>query len=292
VPLVFQAFNWEHGVYLGATMGSETTAAAAGKAVGEVRRDPMAMLPFCGYNMGDYFAHWLRIGRAPRQPAAHLPRQLVPQGRDGKFLWPGFGENMRVPEQPAPATDGKAGPRRPKIKQLPTLRIPGGMAFGTGEHATTASCLRFLADLSDDLPSGRWTMLDLGTGTGILALAAVRLGAARAEGIDYDPHAVRTAKTNARANATGRAAVFRKDDVLAWKPAEKHAVVTANLFSELLLAILPKIRRAVRIGGHVILSGILRTQESSVVSALPTAGLRLLKVTRRGKWIALLARRE
>jgi phosphoenolpyruvate carboxykinase (GTP) len=121
VPLITEAFDWQHGVFLGSIMASETTAAAAG-AVGKLRRDPFAMLPFCGYNMADYFAHWLEIGQ--QTDAANLPRLFYVnwfrKGPDGKFLWPGYGENSRVLEWVFERCAGRGAAVETAIGYLPS----------------------------------------------------------------------------------------------------------------------------------------------------------------------------
>ncbi len=128
VPLVTEAFDWEHGVFLGATMSVETTAAAAGE-VGKLRFDPMAMLPFCGYNMADYFAHWLRIGR--EHDRTKLPRIFLVnwfrKDADGKFIWPGFGENSRVLEWICRRCEGEGE----------TVETPIGLVPAEGELDTS-----------------------------------------------------------------------------------------------------------------------------------------------------------
>jgi ribosomal protein L11 methyltransferase len=180
--------------------------------------------------------------------------------------------------------------RRAVRAGMPVLLIPAGLAFGTGEHATTSACLRLLADVAGELAERPWEMLDLGCGSGILAFAGRLLGAHRADAVDFDPQAVRTARDNARANGL-RGASVKRLDVRTWQPARTWDVVTANLLSGLLIEIAPKLAVSVATGGALILSGILRTQEAEVLAAFRRAGFRMLRSVRKGKWVALMAKR-
>ncbi|WP_240126551.1 phosphoenolpyruvate carboxykinase (GTP) [Thermomonas alba] len=165
VPLVFQARDWTHGVLVGAAMGSETTAAATG-AVGVMRRDPMAMKPFCGYNFADYFAHWLSFERPGAQLPAIFHVNWFRKGDDGKFLWPGFGENLRVLEWMIGRVEGRAGAVETPIGHLPRaedLNLEGltlsdearAKLFGldhAGWQAELASIEAYLDDYGPRLP--------------------------------------------------------------------------------------------------------------------------------------------
>ena len=118
-PLVYESLDWQHGAFVGATMASETTAATTG-AVGVTRRDPMAMLPFCGYNMADYFGHWLEMGRGIPHPPKIFHVNWFRKGEDGKFLWPGYGENVRVLKWMLERIEGKAKAVETPIGFVPT----------------------------------------------------------------------------------------------------------------------------------------------------------------------------
>ena len=166
MPLIFQALDWNHGVYVGATMGSEMTAAAAGT-IGKVRRDPMAMLPFCGYNVGDYFAHWLDMAKS----ITHLPQifhvNWFRKNAEGKFLWPGYGENMRVLEWIVKRCNGQANASATPIGESPAFDdlSTAGMIGFTRESFEQVMALdpaewqaeitghaEFFASLGDHLP--------------------------------------------------------------------------------------------------------------------------------------------
>ncbi len=220
----------------------------------------------------------------------HISRKLIEEFGGRAEKWPRdwlkrFADLHRL----KPLKIGKRllidrAPRKAEADSFPySLIIPAGAAFGTGEHSTTAMSLRVLERLTRKWKAG-WSLADLGTGSGILALAARRLGAGRVIGIDIDPKAISIAKTNARLNKIDNVD-FLLGDLRKWKPTGARDIVAANLYSELLIEVLPKLKRCT----WLILSGLLGTKESEFLRILRRNNIKIVNVKRRGKWIAVLA---
>ncbi len=165
------------------------------------------------------------------------------------------------------------------------LSFPPEMAFGTGNHATTSTCLRLLCDYARKR-RGEWTLIDIGCGTGVLALAGLRLGAKRAVSFDFDPQAVEIAKRNMMRNGGAEGLELFQADVFEWspKPGQQADVVMANLFSTVLQRAFSRIRAAVKPSGILIISGILNNQAQETFAAAFDAGFHLQKSVSRGKW--------
>lgn len=165
------------------------------------------------------------------------------------------------------------------------LSFPAEMAFGTGNHATTATCLRMMCDWVKHRREP-WTLADIGCGTGVLALAGMRLGAQRALAFDFDPTAVEIAQRNVARNGGAPGLTLFRADVFEWTPLPEDAadLVLANLFSTVLQRAFPKLKAAMKPDGVLIISGILNTQAEETLAAAEQAGLRCLQVKSRGKW--------
>jgi ribosomal protein L11 methyltransferase len=170
------------------------------------------------------------------------------------------------------------------------LVIPPELAFGTGDHETTSACLEMLAEFAAEREEWAWSLLDLGTGTAILAIAAFKVGAHRVVGVEFDETAIQVARRNLARNGIPAGEIeLHQADVLQWKPGERFDLVCANLYAGVLLRIIPVLSDFLQEGGRVCLSGILQDQEAEVIRALHGAGFSVLQRTARGKWVTLRA---
>ncbi|MEN3941324.1 50S ribosomal protein L11 methyltransferase [Prosthecobacter sp. SYSU 5D2] len=165
------------------------------------------------------------------------------------------------------------------------IAIPADMAFGTGHHATTATVLRMLVDAAAPHQDRPWKMADLGCGSGILAIAAAKLGASKVWGCDFDPKAVEVSQENAVRNGTPDIK-FTETDILKWKAREQYDIVIANIFYDILEAGFPQICRAIRPGGTLMVSGILKSQAEPCLAVATTLGVRWDRIVTKGKWVS------
>ncbi len=164
------------------------------------------------------------------------------------------------------------------------IQVPADMAFGTGDHATTSTCLRLLVDIAKERKHTDWEMLDLGTGSGVIAIAARMLGASHALGMDFDPQAVEVAIRNVGRNEVTNIEM-QESDVLKWAPTRKWSVIAANMFSTILQQAFPTIKDAMEEDADLIISGILHDQWEETRDVAEEYGLSFPQVVRKGKWI-------
>ena len=170
------------------------------------------------------------------------------------------------------------------------ISIPAALAFGTGDHETTSTCLRLLVDIAREYTKNNkeWSLCDIGTGTGILAIAAKMLGSKKVECFDFDSTAISIAKRNILRNQTPDIFIYEAD-LFEWKPKKKTSwdIITANIFANVLNANLSKIFNALAPGGNLILSGILREHEKSVIETAEKTSLTEPMIYRKGKWVSM-----
>lgn len=227
--------------------------------------------------------------------------------KEGKAIIARFGGTVRkvageewqkpvAPPRPLKVRDVFLLTAETRAKELTAIRkanptreiitIPPEMAFGTGDHATTSTCLRMLVDIARERKGKPWTVADLGAGTGVLSIAAKKLGAGETYACDFDPFAVAAASRNAVRNGVPDI-INKEQDVLKWKPRKKgYDVVTANIFSRVLIQAWPVIAKSLAPGGDLIVSGILATQAWDVFTAAAANGLGFTKVVTKGKWVS------
>ncbi len=193
-------------------------------------------------------------------------------------------ENLIITEQ---VEDKALAKLRDQYPQRAILTIPAEMAFGTGDHATTSTCLRNISDFAKEHKGSSWTMTDIGCGTAVLAIAAIALGAEHASAFDFDPIAVEVSRTNAQRNAISEdlLEIFQAD-VFEWTPtpAQMGDLVVANLFSTILQKAFPRIICAMKPGATLVISGILTTQWEETCQAANNHGIVFDKVISKGKW--------
>ncbi len=232
--------------------------------------------------------NWMIVENPPRvRLRLEVYFSAQPEARALVRKWGGKVERF-APRPPAPARPVRVDARLEIVhdekmaRSAKRLIIPYGIAFGSGEHATTLMLLRALAG-KDDL--AETAVLDLGTGSGVLVLAAGKFGAGNLAASDFDPAAIRTARQNERLNFTSRRVRWEVADAKKLRARPRYGLILANLFSGILVEAATRLARALEPGGELWLSGVLRSQGAEVLEACRAAGLRHLKTTIRGKWV-------